>query len=155
MVERRLDDPHQRSAKRETNNHRYPKRESHLHDGPAEVFQMLEKRLRRFSLRRITKFKDVSQRHRVSFVQTSRDFSLTREREKAASGEGGANAKRIGIANFILRNHLANLFAGESSAIKDRFAFLPVRPICTWLDWTRQKEITSLVGKPWRGKKVA
>jgi hypothetical protein len=88
-------------------------------------------------------------------VQTSSDFSLTREREKAASGEGGANAKRIGIANFILRNHLANLFAGESSAIKDRFAFLPVRALRTWLDWTRQKEITSLVGKPWRSKKVA
>ena len=65
MVKRRLDNPHQRRAKRETNNHRDTQRESHLHDGPAQVFQMLEKRLGRFGLRRITKFENVSQRHRT------------------------------------------------------------------------------------------
>jgi hypothetical protein len=38
---------------------------------------MLEKRLGRFGLRRITKFKNVSQRHRVVFVRMPNVFSLT------------------------------------------------------------------------------
>src|SRR4030095_8965888 len=77
MVKRRLDNAHQRRAKRKTNNHRDTERESHLHDGPAQVFQMLEKRLGRFGLGRITKFKNVSQRHEVAFVRIPSDFSLT------------------------------------------------------------------------------
>ena len=77
MVKRRLNNSHQRRAKRETRNHRDTQRESHLYDGPAKVFEMLEKRLGRFGLRRITKFKDVSQRHRVAFVRMPGDPSLT------------------------------------------------------------------------------
>src|SRR4029077_15836497 len=111
MVKRRLNDPHQRRAKRETNNHRETHRESHLHDGPTQVFQMFEKRLGRFGLRRITKFKKFSPRHRT-------EKSTRRERQKAASGERGANAKRVGVANFILRNHATNLLAVESTAIE-------------------------------------
>src|SRR6266513_695799 len=76
MVKRRLDNPHQRRPKRETNNHRDTERESYLHDGPAQVFQMLEKLLGRFGLRRITKFENVLQRHHVGFVRISSDFSF-------------------------------------------------------------------------------
>src|SRR5215216_447123 len=141
MVKRRLDNPYQRRAKRETNDHRNTERESNLHDGPAQVLQMLEKRLGRFSLRRITKFKNVSQRHRT-------ENSMRRERQKAASGERGANAKRVGVADFVLRNHATNLFASESAAIENRFAFIPVRALCAGLNWTGQKEITALIGKP-------
>ena len=67
--------------------------------------------------------------------------------QKTASGERGANAKRVGIANFIFRNHAANLFAAESAAIKNRFAFLPVRALCARLNWTGQKKITALICK--------
>src|SRR5215211_848405 len=141
MVKRRLDNPHQRGTKRETNNHRGTQRQSDLHDRPAQVFQMLEKRLRRFGLRRITKFKYVSQRHRIG-------SSARREGEETASGERGANAKRVRVANFILRNHATNLFAGESAAIENRFAFIPVRALCAELNWTGQKETTALIGKP-------
>src|SRR6266480_6356054 len=140
MVKRRLDNPHQRRAKRETSNHRNAERESDLHDGPAQVFQMLEKRLGRFGLRRITKFKDVSQRHRT-------ENSGQRERQKTASGERGANAKRVGVANFVLRDHATNLFAAESATIENRFAFIPVRTLCAGLNWTGQKEITALIGR--------
>jgi hypothetical protein len=77
MVKRRLDNPHQRRAKRETNNHRDTQRESHFHDRPAKVFEMLEKGLGRFAFRWITKFKNVSQRHRIAFVRMAGDFSLT------------------------------------------------------------------------------
>src|SRR5882757_10045707 len=77
MVKRRLNNSHQRRAKRETSNHRNTQRESHLYDGPAKVFQMLEKRLGCFGLRRITKFKNVSQRHQVAFVRMPSDVSLT------------------------------------------------------------------------------
>jgi hypothetical protein len=38
---------------------------------------MLKKRLGRFGLRRITKFKNVSQRHQIAFVRMPSDFSLT------------------------------------------------------------------------------
>src|SRR6267378_3220270 len=38
---------------------------------------MLEKRLGRFGLRRITKFENVLQRHQVAFVRMPSDFSLT------------------------------------------------------------------------------
>src|SRR6266550_727445 len=131
MVKRCLDNPHQRRPKRETNNHRDTERESYLHDGPAQVFQMLEKRLGRFGLRRITKFKNVSRR----------------DRQKTPSGERGANAKRVGVANFILRDHATNLFAAESATIENRFAFIPVRTLCAGLNWTGQKEITALIGK--------
>src|SRR5262245_2131787 len=102
---------------------------------------MLEKRLGRFGFRRITKFKNVSQRHRTG-------RSTRRERQKTASGQGGANAKCVAVANFILRNHPANLLAGESLAIEDRFAFIPVRALCAGLNRTREKEITALIGKP-------
>src|SRR5262245_41703826 len=101
---------------------------------------MLEKRLGRFSFRRITKFENVSQRHRTG-------SSTRRDRHKTASGEGGANAKRVGVATFILRNHPANLLAGESAAIENRFAFLPLRPLDARLNWTGEKEITALIGK--------
>src|SRR6266550_3606219 len=77
MVKRRLDNPHQRRPKRETNNHRDTERESYLHDGPTQVFQMLEKRLGRFGLRRIAKFENVLQRHQVAFVRMPSDFSST------------------------------------------------------------------------------
>src|SRR6478735_3411773 len=77
MVKRRLDNPHQRRAQRETNNHRDAERESHFHNRPAKVFEMLEKRLGGFGLRWITKFKNVSQRHRIAFVRMRSDFSLT------------------------------------------------------------------------------
>jgi hypothetical protein len=77
MVKRRLDNPHQRRAQRETNNHRDAERESHFHNRPAKVFEMLEKRLGGFGLRWITKFKNVSQRHRIAFVRIAGDFSLT------------------------------------------------------------------------------
>src|SRR5574338_405376 len=91
MIERRLDNPHQGAAKRETDDHRYSKRESHLHNGPPQVFQMLQKRLGRFSLRRITEFEDVSQGHRITFVQTFGRFSLTpgiRQVKPAATSTG-------------------------------------------------------------------
>ena len=130
-VKRCLDNAHQRRAKRKTDNHRDPHRESHLHDGPAQVFQMLEKRFGCFALRRITKFEDVSERHRTG--------SLARERQKTARGKRGANAQSIGVANFVLRDHATNLLAVESAAIENRFAFIPVRARCTGLNWTGQK----------------
>src|SRR4029453_5018561 len=71
-----------------------------------------------------------------------------RERQKAASGERGVNAKRVGVANFIVRNHATNLLAAEFAAIQNRFAFIPVRALCAGLNWTGQKEITALIGKP-------
>src|SRR6185503_3503457 len=77
MVKRRLDNAHQRRAKRETNNHRDRQRDGHLYDGPPQVFQMFEKRLRNFGFRRITKSKNVSQRHRVYSRTNASDFSLT------------------------------------------------------------------------------
>jgi hypothetical protein len=76
MIKRRLNNAHQCRAKRETNNHRDTQRESHLYDGPAKVFQVLEEWLGRFGLRRIAKFKSVSQRHLVAFVRMPSDFSL-------------------------------------------------------------------------------
>jgi len=45
------------------------------------------------------------------------------------SGERGANAKCVGVANFIVRNHATNLLAAESAAIENRFAFLAVRAL--------------------------
>src|SRR4029450_6766775 len=109
---------------------------------------MLEKRLGRLRLRRITKFKYVSQRHRTG-------SSARRERQKTASSERGANAKRVGVANFIVRDHATNLLAGESTAIENRFAFIPVRPLCAGLNWTGQKKITALIGKPRRREIIA
>src|SRR4029077_20550861 len=72
MVKRRLNNSHQCRAKRETKNHRDTQRESYLYDGPSKVFQMLEKRLGRFGLRRITKFENVSQRHGTEKVNAAR-----------------------------------------------------------------------------------
>src|SRR5262245_25988777 len=118
MVKRRLNNAHQRCAKRETDNHRDTERESHLHDGPAQVFQMLQKRFGGFGLWRITKFKNISQRHRVTFVRMPSGKSCARrEREETASGEHRTNAKRISVANFIVGDHAADLFAGESTTI--------------------------------------
>jgi hypothetical protein len=81
------------------------------------------------------------------------ETSARRERQKTPSGERGANAKRVGVANFIVRNHATNLLAGESAAIENRFAFIPVRALCAGLNWTGQKEITALIGKPGEEKK--
>src|SRR5882724_5465546 len=75
------------------------------------------------------------------------ETSARRERQKTPSGERGAYAKRVGVANFILRDHATNLFAAESATIENRFAFIPVRTLCAGLNWTGQKEITALIGK--------
>jgi len=66
--------------------------------------------------------------------------------QKAASGERGANTKGVGVANFIIRNHAANLFVGESAAIENRFALIPVRLLHT-VELAGQKEITALICK--------
>jgi hypothetical protein len=76
------------------------------------------------------------------------ETSARRERQKTSSGERGANAKRVGVANFIARNHATNLLAAESAAIENRFAFIPVRSLCAGLNWTGQKEMAALIGKP-------
>jgi len=65
------------------------------------------------------------------------------------SKKRGANAKRVGVANFIVCDHAANFFAGESAAIENRFTFLPVRAFRALLNWTGQEEITALICKPW------
>src|SRR5262249_3663076 len=136
-----LEDVHQRRAKRKTDNHCNRQRQGHFHDGPAQVFQMLEKRLGGLGFRRIAKSEDVSQRHLTG-------SSTQRERQKIASGKRGADAKCVSVANFVLRNHVANLFAGESPAIKNRFAFLRVWTLYAALNSTGEKEITALIGKP-------
>ena len=73
---------------------------------------------------------------------------MRRERQKAASSERGANTKGVRVANFIVRDHAANLFAGESATIENRFAFILFRALCTGLNWAGQKEITALICKP-------
>src|SRR4051794_30164573 len=102
---------------------------------------MLEKRLGCFGLRRITKFENVSQRHRTG-------SSTRRERQKTASAERGANAKCVCVANFVVCDHTTNLLAGEFAAIENRFAFLPSRAFRTGLNWTGQEEITPFIGEP-------
>jgi hypothetical protein len=52
---------------------------------------MLEKRLGRFGLRRITKFKNVSQCHQVAFVRMPSDFSLTPGISQVQPTEGTTN----------------------------------------------------------------
>ena len=73
---------------------------------------------------------------------------MRRERQKAASGERCANTKGVRVANFIILNHAANLFAGESATIENRFAFLPIRAFCAGSNWTGQEEMTPLIRKP-------
>src|SRR5947207_8694310 len=116
MVKRRLDNAHQRRAKRETNNHGYPKGESHLHDGPPQVFEMLKKRFRRFGFRRITKFKNVSESHRTG-------SSARSERHKTARGERGADGKCVSVANLVVRNHATDFSNSKLAAIENPFAF--------------------------------
>src|SRR5262249_8383606 len=116
---------------------------------------MLKKWFRSFAFRRIAKFENVSERHRITFVRMLSDFSLTRERQKTAGGERRANAECVCVANFIFRNHPANLLAGESAAIKNGFAFLPLRTFRAGLNWPRQKEITTLIRETRRRKKIA
>src|SRR5437016_14400310 len=102
MMERSLNHADERCTKRKTGNHRDPERDRHLHDRPAQVLQMLEKRLGGFALRRIAKFENVSQCHRI-------ESSARRERQKTASSERGANPKRVGVVNFSVRHHATKL----------------------------------------------
>src|SRR5438093_2605003 len=127
VAQRRLQDPHESRAKREANNHGGAKRQSHLHDGPSQVFKMFEKRLRSFALRPVAKFKDVSQRH--GWEESTRP-----QRQKAARRQRRANAQRIGVANFVLRNHAANFIHSKFTAIENRFSFVSRRSLFTPLN---------------------
>jgi len=63
IVQRHLQHAHECRSKREANDHRQHERDRHLDDGPAQVLQMLEKRLRRLAFRKLAKFENVPQRH--------------------------------------------------------------------------------------------
>src|SRR5262245_15975338 len=131
-MERRLQDAYQRRAKCETNNHGNTQGESHLHDGPAQVFQMLEKRFGSFALRQIAKLENVAQRHRT-------ENSARHQRQKTASSESSANAECVSVANFVLCDHAPNLFDSKFAAIENRFAFIVLRSLFAWLNRTRQE----------------
>ena len=63
IVQRALHDLDERITKGEAQHHRHQQRDCHLHDGPAQVFEVLEKRLGDFALRQVSKLENVSQSH--------------------------------------------------------------------------------------------
>ena len=101
---------------------------------------MLEKRFGSFALWRVTKFENVSQRHRT-------EKSVWRERQKTASDEHRTNAERVSVTNFVVCDHAPNFLYIKLTAIQNRFAFITVRALLAWSNWTCQKEIAALVRK--------
>src|ERR1700682_506780 len=80
---------------------------------------------------------------RESFRSRSAGF----KREKTAHGQARGHAQRVGIANFILRNHAREFGHAERSTINDLFGFLADVRMGARLNRTRQKEVTVLIGK--------
>src|SRR5262245_43286549 len=100
---------------------------------------MLQKRFGGFGLRRITKFENVSQRHRIAFVRMSSRKSCVRpKRQETAGGERRTNAKRISVTNFVVGDHAANLSVAEFATVENGFALLPLRTFGAELNRTRQ-----------------
>ena len=64
FVQRPLQDQDEALTESEAEKHRDDQDDRHFHDRPAQVFQMLEKRLRGLALGRIAKGEDVAQFHR-------------------------------------------------------------------------------------------
>ena len=63
LMQRRLHDANERSAKGETDNHRRDQSDRHFHDRPPQVFEMFEKGLGGFAFRQLAKLEDIAQRH--------------------------------------------------------------------------------------------
>ncbi len=105
VAQRPLHDLDERVAKDEAQRHRRQERDGHLHDGPAQVFEVLEKRLGGFALRLVSKFKNVAQSH---------DAQSWNERKPRASNRAqiaSVLASRISLFAIMPRN---------SSALKAR-----------------------------------
>ena len=103
---------------------------------------MFEKWLGSFALWKIAKFENVSQRHWM-------EESARRECQKTAGCERGANTQRVGVANFVLRDHAANLLYGKLAAIENRFRFISIRGLLTSLHRACQKKVATLIGESW------
>src|SRR5207249_3425794 len=85
---------------REANDHRHDERDRHLHDGPAQVFEMLEKRLGRFALRQLAKFENVSQRH---WIESQRRSSERKPRAASRAQMPRVLASRISFSAIMRR----------------------------------------------------
>jgi len=70
-----------------------------------------------------------------------------RERHKTACCERGANTQRIGVANFVLRDHAANFLHRKFAAIENRFSFVSRRALFTPLNRTCEKKVAALISK--------
>src|SRR5206468_8476949 len=74
-------------------------------------------------------------------------IALISARKKTARQYPRPQAKRIGIANFVLRDHAANLLYGKLAAIENRFRFISIRRLLTSLHRPRQKKVAALIGE--------
>ena len=75
--------------------------------------------------------------------------STRRERQKTARREGRTNTQGVGVANFVLRDHAANLLYGKLAAIENRFRFISIRGLLTLLHRACQKKVATLIGESW------
>src|SRR5437870_6749757 len=81
--------------------------------------------------------------------------STKRQRQKTTRRERRANAQCIGVANFVLRDHAANLLHSKFAAIENRFRFLSSLGLFTPLNRTCQKEVAALIRESRRRKIIA
>ena len=117
IAQRRLHHAHELRTKGKAENHRAHQHDRHFDDRPSQILEVLEKRFRRFAFRSFPKLEDVAQRH----------ARLVRgERNQTARGQTSAYRERIGIANLVLGDHLANFGNGERAALNDALAFLAI-----------------------------
>src|SRR2546430_708378 len=94
-----LHDLDEHGTKDEAQHHRRQECDGHLHDGPAQVFEVLEKRLGGFALRQVPKFENVAQSHDA---QTWPNKSRPRESSRAQIAS--VFASRISLLAIISRN---------------------------------------------------
>src|SRR5476651_1821913 len=74
------------------------------------------------------------------------------ERQKATRDQARADAQRVRIADFILRDHAAQFARAERSTIENGFRFIMRMSRGAFLHGTGKKEITAFIGKSGRGK---
>jgi hypothetical protein len=106
-----LHEVNERRSKAKADDHREEERDRHFHNRPTQVLEMFEERFRRFALGQVSKLKNIAQAH----------DSLFAEGDQAACEEASADRERVGVTNFVARDHVANFFGTEGATIQDRF----------------------------------
>src|SRR5688572_10630823 len=96
----------------------------------------------------------------VSLSGRSRNLKTSRramglvfaEGKNAAGNEAGKQRQRVGVANFVGRDHAAQFLCTEGAAIEDRLGLVAAMTGGAFPHWLGEKEIPALVRKAGRSK---